>query len=111
MTSIPLPSTANVTPPVASAPRWAAASMPSAPPETTPYPAPTAAPARPSARRQAEPDAARAPTRASIRSFAVGKRPEHHRVLGTLESWRNAAGKVGASGVTLKKEGPLAKLV
>src|SRR5450432_911610 len=79
--------------------------MPSAPPETTPYPAPTAVAARRSARRQPAPEAARDPTRASNRWSPPGNRPATHRRTGGLESWRNAAGNVGALASTLKNEG------
>ena len=98
-TSTPVPRTAIVRPPAATAASWAAASIPRASPATTTSPAFTAPAASRWAMRTPYAEAPRVPTiatrRSGPRSSAV-RSPSNHNPLGRIESSPNWAGRSGA---------------
>src|SRR5262245_3850057 len=109
--SIPWPSTASVRPPAASAPRWAAASMPRASPLTIVTPLDARSAARDSATSTPYAVAARAPTMAIARASSGWSAPRTSSsgADGMVASSAGYAGSVGIRCVvrgSMMREGP-----
>src|SRR3954465_14597553 len=102
MTSTPQPRTANVAPPAAIAPSCAAASIPSAPPDTMANPLSASAEASRATVAQAALVAARAPTMAIEASTtgSPGRRPSTHSPAHAGFTSRRRTGKFQASAET-----------
>ena len=97
---MPEPRTATVRPPAWSAPRWAAASIPCAAPETTASPADTTARPRSSATERPISEHFREPTIATRSGRSIVDRPRRNRPTGGSERSRSRLSYSGSAGVT-----------